>query len=155
MKRLYLYNKILPPPASSPWLADDIDEFRHLERSSGVGTHALDRRERHRKAAPRQHADAHRGRCSLAEFEPDHILIALRSSEHANWQGRRIIERIEARFGLPATTYTVDPQGTYRSVDTLLLLCFVIRTCKRYQARRRTVRGARRPCGDGVAADLA
>lgn len=61
---------------------------------------------------------------AVAEFEPDHILIALRSSEHANWQERRIIERIEARFGLPVTTYTVDPQGHTLPADGPLLLCF-------------------------------
>jgi nucleotide-binding universal stress UspA family protein len=60
---------------------------------------------------------------SVAEFEPDHILIALRSSEHANWQERRVLERIEARFDLPVTTYTVDPQG-HTAGDGPLLLCF-------------------------------
>ena len=61
---------------------------------------------------------------AVAEFEPDHILIALRSSEHANWQERRVIERIEARFDLPVTTYTVDPLGHTSSGDGPLLLCF-------------------------------
>jgi hypothetical protein len=51
----------------------------------------------------------------VEEFRPDHILIALRSSEHANWQERKLIAHIEERFGLPVTTYAVDPQGPRRS----------------------------------------
>ena len=45
---------------------------------------------------------------AVEEFRPDHILIALRTAEHANWQERRLIEHIEKRFGLPLTTYAVD-----------------------------------------------
>ncbi len=37
-------------------------------------------------------------------FEPDHLLIALRSPEHAAWQERGLIDRIEQRFGLPMRT---------------------------------------------------
>jgi hypothetical protein len=48
---------------------------------------------------------------AFAEFRPDHILIALRSSEHANWQERGLIERVSERFGLPLTTFAVDPHG--------------------------------------------
>ena len=50
---------------------------------------------------------------AVAEFEPDHILIALRSSEHANWQERRLIEHIEERFGLPVTTLRGGSRGTH------------------------------------------
>ena len=52
---------------------------------------------------------------AVAEFNPDHILIALRSSEHANWQERRVIAHIEERFGLPLTTYAVDLEGHTRA----------------------------------------
>jgi hypothetical protein len=48
---------------------------------------------------------------AVAEFQPDHILIALRSSEHANWQERGLIEHVKERFGLPLTTFALDPQG--------------------------------------------
>jgi hypothetical protein len=48
---------------------------------------------------------------AVAEFTPDHILLVLRSPEHANWQERRLIWHIEKRFGLPLTTFAVDPQG--------------------------------------------
>jgi hypothetical protein len=48
---------------------------------------------------------------AVAEFQPDHIMIALRSSEHANWQERGLIKRVEERFGLPLTTFALDPHG--------------------------------------------
>jgi nucleotide-binding universal stress UspA family protein len=61
---------------------------------------------------------------AVLEFKPDHILLALRTSEHANWQERGIVKHIEQRFGLPVTTYAVDPQGRASSADGPLLLCF-------------------------------
>jgi hypothetical protein len=41
---------------------------------------------------------------AVAEFQPDQILLALRSSQHADWQERRLIEHIEQGFVLPLTT---------------------------------------------------
>jgi len=35
----------------------------------------------------------------------------LRSSEHANWQEHRLGEHVKKRFGLPLTTYAIDPGG--------------------------------------------
>jgi hypothetical protein len=37
--------------------------------------------------------------------------LALRSPEHANWQERGLEDRLEKRFGLPLTSYAVDPRG--------------------------------------------
>jgi hypothetical protein len=48
---------------------------------------------------------------AVAEFQPDHILIALRSAEHANWQEQGLIEHVKERFGLPLTTFAIDPEG--------------------------------------------
>lgn len=48
---------------------------------------------------------------AVAQFHPDHILVALRSSEHANWQERRLVRHVKERFGLPLTAYVVDPRG--------------------------------------------
>ena len=118
---------VLPPtlPGRLAWLADDIDRFRSvaderlavvLGHMRSIGANA--------RGTPRRGSMLTVVADAVAEFEPDHILIALRSSEHANWQERRIIERIEARFGLPVTTYTVDPQGHTTSGDGPLLLCF-------------------------------
>jgi hypothetical protein len=42
---------------------------------------------------------------------PDHMLLALRSAEHANWQERGLEERLGKRFGLPLLSYVVDSRG--------------------------------------------
>ena len=99
-------------PGRLAWLADDVDRFRHLadERLDTVLGHMR---------SIGAHADGLAARGSLqlviadavADFRPNHILIALRSTEHADWQERRLIEHIEKRFGLPVTTYPVDRGG--------------------------------------------
>jgi hypothetical protein len=48
-------------------------------------------------------------------FDPDHIVLALRSAEHADWQERGLIERIESEVGIPLTVFEIDPQGQARS----------------------------------------
>jgi nucleotide-binding universal stress UspA family protein len=112
-------------PGRLAWLADDVDRVRHvaderldtvLGHMHSIGAHASG-------AAARGSvltviADA------VAEFKPDHILLALRSSEHANWQERGLVKHIEQRFGLPVTTYAVDPRGHASSAHGPLLLCF-------------------------------
>jgi hypothetical protein len=47
----------------------------------------------------------------VRQFEPDHILIALRSAEHAGWQERGLVNRIEEEFGIPLTVFSIDPEG--------------------------------------------
>lgn len=61
---------------------------------------------------------------AVAEFRPDHILIALRNSEHSNWQERGLIKHVQDRFGLPVTTFAVDPRGHVEAADGPLLLCY-------------------------------
>lgn len=112
-------------PGRLAWLADDVDRFRHIadERLDTVLGHM-------------HSIDAHvsgvaiRGSVltvigdAVAEFKPDHILIALRDSEHANWQERKLIAHIDERFGLPLTTYAVDLEGHTSSAAGPLVLCY-------------------------------
>jgi nucleotide-binding universal stress UspA family protein len=112
-------------PGRLAWLADDIDRHRHIadERLDTVlgHLHSLD-----------AHANGTAGRGSIltaiadatADFDPDHILLALHSPKHAYWQERRLIEHIEQRFDLPVTTYAVDLQGHTSTADGPLLLCY-------------------------------
>jgi hypothetical protein len=99
-------------PGRLAWLADDVDQPRHLadERLNTVLRHMRTIRVRVR------------GRIgddtllvafddAVAEFQPDHILIGLLSADHANWQERGLIEHLRERFGLPLTSYVIDPQG--------------------------------------------
>lgn len=112
-------------PGRLAWLADDIDRFRHVadERLDTVLGHMG-------SIGARASGLAARGSVALviedaiAAFHPDHVLIALRSPEHANWQERRLLEHIEQRFGLPLTTYAVDRRGQTASADGPLLLCY-------------------------------
>jgi nucleotide-binding universal stress UspA family protein len=112
-------------PGRLAWLADDVDRFRHLadERLDTVLDHM-------RSIGADAQGVAGRGSVltviadAVAAFAPSHILVALRSSEHANWQERHLVEHIEDRFGLPVTTYAVDVQGHTASADGPLLLCY-------------------------------
>jgi hypothetical protein len=99
-------------PGRLAWLADDVDRVRHvaderlftvLEHMSSIGAHATG--VSGRGSVPLVIEDA------IAEFRPDHVLIALRSPEHANWQERGLPQHIQERFGLPVTVYSVDPVG--------------------------------------------
>lgn len=120
---LYVVTPTLPGRLA--WLADDVDRFRHiadqrldtvLAHMREIGAHATG--VAGRGSVLRVIADA------VEQFAPDHILIALRDSEHADWQERRLIARIQEHFGLPLTTYAVDPQGHTATADGPLLLCY-------------------------------
>jgi nucleotide-binding universal stress UspA family protein len=112
-------------PGRLAWLADDVDGFRHMadERLDVVLGHL-------------RSIDAHvtgvalRGSLltviadAVDTFRPDHILVALRSAEHANWQEHNLVAHIEKRFGLPVTTYPVDVHGHTSHAHGRLLLCY-------------------------------
>jgi hypothetical protein len=42
-------------------------------------------------------------------FDPDHIVLALRSPEHADWQEKGLIDRIQSEVGIPLTVFQIDP----------------------------------------------
>jgi nucleotide-binding universal stress UspA family protein len=112
-------------PGRLAWLADDVDRFRHVadERLDTVLGHM-------RSIGADAGGSTGRGSVltviadAVADFTPDHILLALQAPEHANWQQRRLIEHIEDRFRLAVTTYAVDVQGHTASADGPLLLCY-------------------------------
>jgi nucleotide-binding universal stress UspA family protein len=112
-------------PGRLAWLADDVDRCRHVAddrldsvlghlRSIGVDAAGL----AGRGSIMRVITDA------VEEFAPEHILVALRTHEHANWQERRLLEHIEQRFGLPLSAYAVDPAGHASTADGPVLLCY-------------------------------
>ena len=47
---------------------------------------------------------------AIREFLPDHILIALRSTDHSGWQERGLLEQI-LEFGIPITAFELDRAG--------------------------------------------
>jgi hypothetical protein len=44
---------------------------------------------------------------AIQEFSPDHILIALRSSDHSGWQERGLLDQIK-ELGIPITVFELD-----------------------------------------------
>ena len=44
---------------------------------------------------------------ALRDFEADHILVALRPDEEADWQERGLLEQVRERFSLPTTVFEV------------------------------------------------
>ena|SRR5436190_14983196 len=112
-------------PGRLAWLADDVDGFRHVadDRLDTVLGHL-------RAVGAAAGGSALRGSVlqvitdAVEEYKPDHVVLALRSSEHANWQEHRLVEHVEHRFGLPVTSYAVDPQGHASRASGPLLLCY-------------------------------
>jgi hypothetical protein len=95
-------------PRRSAWLADEVDHSRHdaedrlnavLDHMRSIGARASGRRGDDTALTAVDDA--------VAEFQPDHILVALRGEQHANWQEKGLIRQIRERFGLPLTTYVV------------------------------------------------
>jgi hypothetical protein len=99
-------------PGRLDWLASELNPSRHiaderldtvLEQLRSIGAQA--RGTTGDDSTLTAFADA------VAEFQPDHILIGLRSPEHANWQERRLVEHVQKRFALPVTSFAIDPRG--------------------------------------------
>jgi hypothetical protein len=99
-------------PGRLAWLADDVDRFRHVadERLDTVLGHL-------RPINDHVSGDALRGSVmtvitdGVETFKPDHIVLALRSSVHANWQEHGLAKHVEEHFGLPLTTFAIDFEG--------------------------------------------
>ena len=147
-----------PPPSLVGWPGSPMTSisFRHLadERLDTVlgHMHSIDA---HASGCggPWQRPDR-RSPTPSREFRPDHILLALRSPEHANWQETRLIEHIEERFGLPLTTYAVDAARAHiaRRRPAAALLRRIRGRQARHRTRRRPVRGPSRAGRDRPAA---
>jgi hypothetical protein len=99
-------------PGRISWLADDLDSSREVAegrlkavlsnmRAIGAEVRGVTTHDTVLTAI----GDA------VAQWQPDHILVALRGPEHAHWQEKGLIDQIESRFNLPVTTYVVDPIG--------------------------------------------
>lgn len=48
-------------------------------------------------------------RTRFGEFEPDHIVVALRPGEEAGWQEQGLLDELRERFGLPTTVFVARP----------------------------------------------
>jgi hypothetical protein len=96
------------------WLASDTDRARYEadERLGVVLGHV-------RELAPGAEARAQVGdetpltafEDAIRAFRPDHILVALRGSDHAAWQERGLIDAVLEAFHVPITVFEIDRAG--------------------------------------------
>jgi hypothetical protein len=101
-------------PARLQWLASDTDRVRQEadERLQKVLGH-IDELD---PAAPVAGAVGDETPVSVfadavRRFGPDHILLALRASDHAAWQERGLIDRVRDGFHIPLTIFEIDRAG--------------------------------------------
>jgi nucleotide-binding universal stress UspA family protein len=124
-------------PGRLAWLADDVDDERHVaDERLETTLRQLRSIDAHAVGAVRRGSVLTVIADAIETFEPEHVLLALRSSDHANWQEARLAERVEQRFGVPLTTYTVDARGRASTADGPLLLCYDGSEGARYAIRR-------------------
>jgi hypothetical protein len=96
------------------WYSDDFDRARHeaderlttvLGQLESIAPGAEPGAEVGDETPLTAFADA------IAEFQPDHILLALRSRDHAAWQERHLLDRLRERFHIPMTVFELDRTG--------------------------------------------
>jgi hypothetical protein len=101
-------------PGRLQWLASDTDRVREEadERLQAVMEHV-------ETVAPGASEDADVGdetplsafADAVRRFRPQHILIALRASDHSAWQERRLVDRVREAFHIPITIFEIDQAG--------------------------------------------
>jgi hypothetical protein len=48
---------------------------------------------------------------AVRAFKPDHILLALRGTDHNSWQEHHLVDRARQRFHIPMTVFEIDRSG--------------------------------------------
>jgi hypothetical protein len=101
-------------PGALQWLVSDTDRARHEadQRLAAVLGHVAN-------LAPESEARARIGdetpmtafEDAIRDFRPDHILVALRASDHAAWQERQLVDRLRQKFHIPMTVFELDRAG--------------------------------------------
>jgi hypothetical protein len=102
-------------PGYAQWWASDTDRARH-EADQRLNT-VLGHMEKMNVPAEGRVGDEDPLMAfddAVRMFRPDHIVIALRSEEHADWQERDLVEIVRSRFGLPVTVFDIDARGHVR-----------------------------------------
>jgi len=96
------------------WLASDTDRARNeaderlatvLGHVEGMAPQAATRARVGDDTPMTAFADA------IRDFAPDHILVALRASDHSAWQERGLLDELQATFGIPLTVFELDRAG--------------------------------------------
>jgi len=101
-------------PARLEWLASDTDRVR-LEADERLRTVIGQLEGLAPEAATKGTIGDDTPLTALAdavrEFDPDHILLALRASDHAGWQERGLTDRAREEFHIPLTIVEIDREG--------------------------------------------
>jgi hypothetical protein len=101
-------------PGRLEWIASDTDRVRHEadDRLRTVMSHVGELAPEGEVAGVlgdetplSAFADA------VRRFGPDHILVALRASDHSAWQERGLVERVREAFDVPLTVFEIDRAG--------------------------------------------
>jgi hypothetical protein len=101
-------------PSRLEWIASDTDRVRHEadERLRTVLSHVGELAPEGAVAGSvgdetplSAFADA------VRRFGPDHILVALRASDHSAWQERGLVDRVREAFPVPLTAFEIDRAG--------------------------------------------
>jgi hypothetical protein len=96
------------------WLASDTDRARYeADERLGVVLGHIE------ALAPRAETKAQLGdetpltafEDAVRAFQPDHLLIALRSADHDAWQERGLIDALRRDFHIPMTVFEIDRAG--------------------------------------------
>ena len=104
---------VTPPlPSRIEWLTSDTDRALH-EADERLGRVLDQLSSTH---APAEGTVGDDTPLTLVEdhvraFHPDHLLVALRSAEHAGWQERGLLEEIATSSGVPTTVFEIDQDG--------------------------------------------
>ena len=101
-------------PGRLQWIASDTDRVRH-EADERLRT-VMDQIE---TFAPEAAATGSVGDetplsafdDAVRTFQPDHILLALRASDHSAWQERGLTDRVREAFHIPLTLFEIDRSG--------------------------------------------
>jgi hypothetical protein len=101
-------------PSRLQWLVSDTDRVRHEadERLQSVMSHV-------EQLAPRRAVSGSAGdetplsafADAVRQFQPDHILVALRAADHSAWQEGQLADHVRDAFHLPLTIFEIDRAG--------------------------------------------
>jgi len=105
-------------PGALQWLVSDTDRARH-EADERLAT-VLGQMEAMAVSAEGRVGDETPLTAfgdAVAEFQPDHILIALRGADAAGWQERALVDQVRERFRLPVTVFEIAAEAPTRSSE--------------------------------------
>jgi hypothetical protein len=101
-------------PSRLEWIASDTDRVRHEadERLRTVLSHVEELApEREVAGVVGDETPLSAFADAVRRFDPDHILIALRASDHSAWQERGLVKRVRDAFPVPVSVFEIDRGG--------------------------------------------